>query len=217
MDRELTFHPQTEPTRDLIYSEYSSCDRSIHLLSGKSGVSVRARSRGVQGHGFGVPVLREPPSPGGFSRRSAVALRRVNQKQRCRRGSVEKRGDSRRPPKRGRRLHRDIARIGDPRALGWRTRHPRRFDFRKGGEAPFRSRKRRRRELFPTSLGAFLSVLKLESAAASGATSYWDVAMAKDRPSSTACPFPRGQGPPEGRTAERCVSRSFRRSSSTGF
>ena len=32
MDRELTFHPETERTRDLIYSEYSSCDRSVHLL-----------------------------------------------------------------------------------------------------------------------------------------------------------------------------------------
>ena len=32
MDRELTFHPETERTRDLLYSEYSSCDRSVHLL-----------------------------------------------------------------------------------------------------------------------------------------------------------------------------------------
>ncbi len=32
MDRELTLHPETERTRDLIYSEYSSCDRSLHLL-----------------------------------------------------------------------------------------------------------------------------------------------------------------------------------------
>jgi outer membrane protein assembly factor BamB len=32
MDKELTFHPETERTRDLIYSEYSSCDRSLHLL-----------------------------------------------------------------------------------------------------------------------------------------------------------------------------------------
>ena len=32
MDKELTFHPEKERTRDLIYSEYSSCDRSIHLL-----------------------------------------------------------------------------------------------------------------------------------------------------------------------------------------
>ncbi len=32
MDKELTFYPETERTRDLIYSEYSSCDRSIHLL-----------------------------------------------------------------------------------------------------------------------------------------------------------------------------------------
>jgi len=32
MDRELTFHPEKEHARDLIYSEYSSCDRSVHLL-----------------------------------------------------------------------------------------------------------------------------------------------------------------------------------------
>jgi outer membrane protein assembly factor BamB len=32
MDKELTFYPETERTRDLIYSEYSSCNRSIHLL-----------------------------------------------------------------------------------------------------------------------------------------------------------------------------------------
>ena len=32
MRRELTFHPETERTRDLIYSEQSSCDRSLHLL-----------------------------------------------------------------------------------------------------------------------------------------------------------------------------------------
>ncbi len=38
MDKELTFHPETEPTRDLIYSEYSSCDRSIHLLFQESPV-----------------------------------------------------------------------------------------------------------------------------------------------------------------------------------
>lgn len=30
--RELTFYPETERTRDLIYSEYTSCDRSIHCL-----------------------------------------------------------------------------------------------------------------------------------------------------------------------------------------
>lgn len=32
MDRELTFHPETQRTRDLVYSEFSSCDRSLHLL-----------------------------------------------------------------------------------------------------------------------------------------------------------------------------------------
>jgi outer membrane protein assembly factor BamB len=32
MDRELSFHPEKEHTRDLVYSEYSSCDRSVHLL-----------------------------------------------------------------------------------------------------------------------------------------------------------------------------------------
>lgn len=32
MDKELTFYPATGRTRDLVYSEYSSCDRSIHLL-----------------------------------------------------------------------------------------------------------------------------------------------------------------------------------------
>lgn len=32
MDRELTFHPEKEHARDLVYSEYSSCDRSVHLL-----------------------------------------------------------------------------------------------------------------------------------------------------------------------------------------
>jgi outer membrane protein assembly factor BamB len=32
MDRELTFHPESEQARDLNYSEYSSCDRSVHLL-----------------------------------------------------------------------------------------------------------------------------------------------------------------------------------------
>lgn len=30
--RELTFYPEAERTRDLIYSEYTSCDRSIHCL-----------------------------------------------------------------------------------------------------------------------------------------------------------------------------------------
>lgn len=33
MDKELTFYPQTGRARDLSYSEYSSCDRSIHLLA----------------------------------------------------------------------------------------------------------------------------------------------------------------------------------------
>ncbi|MDH3214979.1 MAG: PQQ-binding-like beta-propeller repeat protein [Candidatus Krumholzibacteria bacterium] len=32
MQRELTFYPETERTRDLVYSEYTSCDRSIHVL-----------------------------------------------------------------------------------------------------------------------------------------------------------------------------------------
>lgn len=32
MQRELTFYPEIERTRDLLYSEYTSCDRSIHVL-----------------------------------------------------------------------------------------------------------------------------------------------------------------------------------------
>jgi hypothetical protein len=32
MRRELTFYPETERTRDLVYAEQSSCDRSLHLL-----------------------------------------------------------------------------------------------------------------------------------------------------------------------------------------
>ncbi|UCG51407.1 MAG: PQQ-binding-like beta-propeller repeat protein [Candidatus Latescibacterota bacterium] len=32
MRKELTFYPETERTRDLVYSEQSSCDRSLHLL-----------------------------------------------------------------------------------------------------------------------------------------------------------------------------------------
>lgn len=32
MQRELTFHPQIERTRDLVYSEYTSQERSIHVL-----------------------------------------------------------------------------------------------------------------------------------------------------------------------------------------
>jgi outer membrane protein assembly factor BamB len=32
MDRELTLHPEHEHNRGLVYSEYSSCDRSVHLL-----------------------------------------------------------------------------------------------------------------------------------------------------------------------------------------
>ncbi|MEE9269254.1 MAG: PQQ-binding-like beta-propeller repeat protein [Candidatus Krumholzibacteria bacterium] len=30
--REITFYPETESARDLIYSEYTSCERSIHVL-----------------------------------------------------------------------------------------------------------------------------------------------------------------------------------------
>ena len=32
MDKELTFYPESERTRDLVYTEYSSCNQSIHLL-----------------------------------------------------------------------------------------------------------------------------------------------------------------------------------------
>ncbi|MFQ5512198.1 MAG: PQQ-binding-like beta-propeller repeat protein [Candidatus Krumholzibacteriia bacterium] len=36
--RELAFYPETERTRDLIYSEYTSCNRSIHVLMQDAGL-----------------------------------------------------------------------------------------------------------------------------------------------------------------------------------
>ena len=42
MQRELTFYPEVERTRDLLYSEYTSQDRSIHvLLQDNSGPHYR--------------------------------------------------------------------------------------------------------------------------------------------------------------------------------